>query len=92
MKVIWTKNALRSLEQAHRYVRESNPAAAAKMIRHIRNATESLGRIPNVGRQGIRTLTRELVIRGLPYIVVYRVTGDCIQVLRVFHQKQLRET
>jgi toxin ParE1/3/4 len=32
--------------------------------------------------------TRELVIAGLPWIVVYRVTGGTIEVVRVLHGAQ----
>ena len=29
--------------------------------------------------------TRELVLSGTPYILPYRIVGDTIQILRVFH-------
>ena len=29
--------------------------------------------------------TRELVIPGLPYLVIYRVHADQVEILRVFH-------
>ena len=32
--------------------------------------------------------TRELVIPRLPYFVVYRLTSDAVQILRVLHDKQ----
>jgi toxin ParE1/3/4 len=31
---------------------------------------------------------RELVLPPLPYIVVYRVTADVVEILRVFHGAQ----
>jgi toxin ParE1/3/4 len=38
-----------------------------------------------VGRPGRVPGTRELVIAHMPYIVPYRVRGEAIQILRVYH-------
>ena len=51
-------------------------------------AVERLVDFPHRGRQGRREGTRELVISGLPYIVVYRVRDASIRILRVFHAAQ----
>jgi toxin ParE1/3/4 len=32
--------------------------------------------------------TRELVISGLPYLVVYRIRGDVIEITRILHGAQ----
>ncbi len=32
--------------------------------------------------------TRELIVTNLPYIVLYRVSGDAVEILRVFHTAQ----
>ena len=40
---------------------------------------------PHSGRPGHIPGTRELVISKLPYIVVYRISGDTVEILRVFH-------
>jgi toxin ParE1/3/4 len=41
--------------------------------------------LPHRGRPGRWPGTRELVIPRTPYIVPYRVRGDFIEILRVFH-------
>jgi toxin ParE1/3/4 len=41
--------------------------------------------MPHRGRPGRWPGTRELVIPRTPYIVPYRVQGDLIEILRVFH-------
>lgn len=45
---------------------------------------------PRAGRQRRVKDTRELVIEGLPFIVIYReyVTADCLEILRVLHESQ----
>jgi toxin ParE1/3/4 len=40
---------------------------------------------PEIGRPGRISGTRELVVRGTPFIVPYRTVGREIQVLRVYH-------
>jgi hypothetical protein len=37
--------------------------------------------MPNRGRRGAEPGTRELVVAGLPYIVVYRVKDDAVEIL-----------
>ncbi|WP_374725188.1 type II toxin-antitoxin system RelE/ParE family toxin [Caulobacter rhizosphaerae] len=43
------------------------------------------GDFPNIGRPGRRGGARELVVPGGPFIVAYKVRGEEIEVLRVFH-------
>ena len=50
-----------------------------------RPAVELLATHPASGRIGRVPGTRELVITGTPYIVPYRVRGDAVEILRVFH-------
>jgi toxin ParE1/3/4 len=40
---------------------------------------------PEMGRPGRVPGTRELVIPSTPFIVPYRLDGNTIQILRVFH-------
>jgi toxin ParE1/3/4 len=40
---------------------------------------------PHMGRPGRVPGTRELVIRRTRYIVPYRVHGETLQILRVYH-------
>ena len=38
-----------------------------------------------MGRQGRIDNTRELVIGNTPYIVIYRIKNDAIEILRILH-------
>jgi plasmid stabilization system protein ParE len=89
MKVVWTELALHTLEIAHGYVQQDNPTAALRLVRRVRRATEKLSQFPYIGRVGIRIGTRELIVSDLPYIVVHRIKDSEIQIIRVFHQKQM---
>lgn len=57
------------------------------MIGRILEGIERVGRFPYIGRTGRAAGTYELVVRGLPYIVVYQVNADDdeVIVIGVFH-------
>lgn len=67
------------------YLQRENPAAALRIIRRIQSASRALGEFPYAGRKGRVDGTRELVVTGTPYIVPYRVTGQAVEILRVYH-------
>lgn len=43
---------------------------------------------PQIGRPGRIAGTRELVIPGVPYIIPYRVRGERLELIAVFHGRQ----
>ena len=49
---------------------------------------EALATFPNRGRPGRVEGTRELVFTGLPFVAVYRVTDDVLEVIRILHGAQ----
>ena len=88
MEVIWLEGVFLDLHRVREYIRQFNPLAAQKTVDRIEKAAEQLSRFPAVGRVGEVPGTRELVITGTPYFLVYRVRGDRLEILRVFHGKQ----
>lgn len=62
-----------------------NPSAAERMAERVREAVEYLLEYPNMGKPGRVSGTRELVVSGTPFIVVYRVAVLTIQILRILH-------
>jgi toxin ParE1/3/4 len=71
-----------------RYIAADNPAAAEEVFGQIRAQVGRLAHHPQMGRVGRVEGTRELVIARTPYIAVYRVRSDTVQVLRVLHGAQ----
>lgn len=55
------------------------------MFAYVKAKVDALGDFPALGRPGRVLGTRELVIDRYPLIIPYRVVGDELQVLRVFH-------
>ena len=75
------------------YVSEHDPAAATRVGAAIRDAAEILRYFPFAGRIGTSIGTREWVVRGLPYVIVYEIDGSQpseVMVLGVFHGAQDR--
>ena len=76
------------LREAGNYIAEDNPQAAEKIADRVREAVEYLLEHPNMGRPGRLPTTRELVISGTPFIIVYWVRGMAVQILRVLHHSR----
>ena len=86
MTPIWSPEAIADLAALRAYIAQDDPAAAQRVALHIiRNVETLLPNRPEMGRPGRVPGTRELVIPRTPYIVPYRLVGNTIQVLRVFH-------
>jgi addiction module RelE/StbE family toxin len=76
------------MDAAMEYIALENPDAAVKMYAYIRERVATLANHPETGRPGRVFGTRELVIGGYPYIIPYRIRGNEVQVLCVFHTSQ----
>lgn len=88
MRIKWLSAARKNLDAATVYVAKEDPDAAQKMYAHIRRSVEALADHPEMGRPGRFFGTRELVIKGYPFIVPYRIRGNEVQIMRVFHTSQ----
>lgn len=89
MRVLVTARAASEITAIGHALRQVNPRAAADLLRRIDRAIQvTIADTPAIG-----TL-RDEVSRGLRiyvlgnYLVCYRVSGDVIRVLRVFHAKR----
>jgi toxin ParE1/3/4 len=85
MRVVFARAARRDLDSIIDYIALDNPAAAEKVFRAIIATTKRLAAFPDMGRPGRLPDTRELTVKGLPYLIVYQVGGDAVTVLAVFH-------
>ena len=85
MRVKWLEAALANLDAEVDDISEENAGAALRMGVAVLDAVNELKRFPALGRPGRVVGTRELVVLGTPYIVPYRVRGNSVEILRVFH-------
>jgi toxin ParE1/3/4 len=88
MPIRWTSPARRDFRAHLDYLATRSPDAARALGATIREAVERLADYPHRGRPGRRSGTRELVIVGWPYIVVYSVDDARVVILRVLHAAQ----
>ncbi len=85
MRIRWTRGAAADLEQIHDYLTQKHAHLAHSTVLRIHEAIQSLGTFPNRGRKGRREGTRELLVSPLPYIVVYRVRSEAVEILYIDH-------
>jgi len=88
LKLIWTKRALRQLIHAQDYIAKDNPAAAQAVAERIAYAAHLLLTQPWIGRSGRIEGTREWVVKKTPYLLVYAIESDLVQIVAVIHSKQ----
>ena len=85
MRVRWLRTALRNLEEEASFIAADDSAAARLVVERVLEAVAQLAEQPGLGRPGRVHGTRELVVSKTRYIVPYRVRGDAVEILRVFH-------
>ena len=85
MRIRWTIPAADDLQSIKNYLQDNHPQFAEPTVRKIYQRIQSLKISPNLGRPGNRTGTRELAITPLPYVVVYSVKAEAIEILHIYH-------
>jgi plasmid stabilization system protein ParE len=93
VRLRYTPRARRHLDAIADYIAERNPDAARRVGSRIRETIDLLTSFPYMGRAGVLAGTREMVVPGLPYIVVHRINADdpdTLVILGIYHGAQLR--
>ena len=88
MQIRWEEGAINDLINLRDYTQKDNPAAAQKVAKKILSTVDLLLDHPLLGKAGRIHKTRELVIAGTPYTVVYIAEFEAVTLLRIFHQRQ----
>ncbi|MCL6706634.1 type II toxin-antitoxin system RelE/ParE family toxin [Pseudomonas sp. R2.Fl] len=89
MNVNFSPQAVSDLHSIHSHIAENDRPTADRVISRIRQVTEILAAFPLLGRQGSVAGTRELVVAGLPYTIVYViVTETDLDVLTIVHERR----
>ncbi len=83
----WKKQARADLLAIVDHITQDNPDAAEKLADEIEAKAEQLKKHPNLFRAGRKRGTRELVAHP-NYILIYRIVGKVVEVLRVKHAAQ----
>lgn len=88
MKPVWTRAAIRDLSQIREYIARENPDAAREIALRIVDASERVIQFPEVGRVGRVKGTRESIVAGTQYLIVYRIKTKAFHFARVLHGSQ----
>lgn len=88
MRVRWTTTAQRDVESLTEYLVQRSPRGAARVVRAIYMRADRLGVEPYLGRVGAAPGTRERVVVGTQYIIVYIVEANEVVIFRVIHGAQ----
>jgi len=89
-RVRWRTKALADLRQHYDWLVTLENAKPKRTIARIRAAAKSMERLGDIGRPSREAGVRELSVRHAPYVIVYRVDGDTIDILAVYHTAQDR--
>jgi toxin ParE1/3/4 len=90
MRIRWTPPAAADLQHISDYLKAHNPQYREPTMRKTYEKIQGLKHAPHVGRPGRIEGTRELLFLPMPYVVVYRVHDDAIEVWRIWHTSQSR--
>jgi toxin ParE1/3/4 len=86
--VVWSPRAIGHLAALRDYIARENPGGAARTGTTLLAAVDRLAELPNLGRPGRVSGTRELVVPGTRYVIPYRVRGERLEIIAVFHGRQ----
>ncbi len=90
MRIRWTPAAAADLQQISDYLKEHHPRYRQPTMRKLFDGIRALKNRPGIGRPGREKGTRELLFPPMPYVAVYRVKDQSIEVARVCHAAQDR--
>lgn len=85
MKIRWSKEALGDLKSLRAYITEHDPRAAERIAGLVLRGVANLTAFPGLGRAGRLPHTRELMIPGTDYLVIYHVSDETVRIDTVFH-------
>lgn len=88
MILVWLRRAIADRDLQLDHIAQDNPRAAIEQGDRIAHQVGQLLLHPEMGRAGRKPSTRELVISRTPFIVIYRIKGQRIELLRVLHGAQ----
>ena len=86
--LVWLRKAIADRDAQLDTIAHDNPRAAIEQGDRIAHQVGQLVLHPEMGRTGRMQGTRELVISRTPFVVVYRLKGRRIELLRLLHGSQ----
>jgi plasmid stabilization system protein ParE len=90
VRLRWTPAAAADLANISEYLKIRHPHYRERTMRKLFGTILSLKSAPYRGRVGREKGTRKLLFAPLPYVAVYRVKEQTVEVLRIYNAAQDR--
>lgn len=88
----YKRRALRDIENIHDFISKHDAEAAKRAVRRIEHSISRLCFLPLSGRPGVVAGTRIVVVPGLPYVAIYRVRDEAVEIIAVLHTARRRRS
>ena len=89
MTLVWTRHANQQLDDLLAWLNgNATPEISLTIAERILGTVQLLQGMARLGRPGRIPSSRELVIRGTPYVLAYRIQLDAIYVIGIQHGAQ----
>ncbi|EUB95060.1 plasmid stabilization system [Rhizobium sp. CF080] len=92
MKIVYLPQTRADLRWMKDYYTQVFPQGARYARLRFQNAERLLKDNPEIGRPGALPGTRELVIARTPFIILYRIQMDRIEILRIWDGRSIRQS
>lgn len=81
----WSETAAADLENIYEFIARDRPDAALNAVEKLIEVVERLETFPQMGRAA-ELGTREIVTS--PFLIIYRIVGEVINIEAVFHGRR----
>lgn len=86
LRTLEARGALKALSEVLDYYESQQNGVAVRFLRSYDAYLDRLRDMPQIGRYGRVFGTREIVMQDFPFVIVYRVRKEYIQIIRLIHQ------
>lgn len=92
MKVVYTEEALRDLDEILTFIASTYPTITAAFEARLAAVAERIGRWPESGQEvEQRASVRGVPLIRYPYKIFYRVTTTAVEILHIHHASRAEE-
>ena len=85
MTIVWSRAALLDVDEIGDFLAAIDPVVERRTLARIRERASSLATYPGLGRPGRVPGTRELVVSGTSFVLVYRECRGHVEIANVLH-------
>lgn len=83
MRLVWSRTALRDLDELAAYIADQSEQSAAFVESRIHQEAQLLSGFPHAGRRGRVAGTRERVVVRTPFVLAYQIGPNTVRIVRV---------